>query len=100
MNTRCWLPRPQAPLQERKKKQGARGLMGRERISLFLYSNPTTPRAPHSTIPQLNGHRVQKGIDAWGRGRDGGMKQAYVFCELIRLDSGTVQSTDITAGTS
>ena len=34
----------------RAKKQG---LMGREQISLFLYNNPTTPPAPHSTIPQL-----------------------------------------------
>ena len=33
----------------RAKKQG---LMGREQISLFLYNNPTTPPAPHSTIPQ------------------------------------------------
>ena len=30
------LPRPQAPLRKRKKKEGARGLMGRERIAKRL----------------------------------------------------------------
>ena len=37
----------------KKKTERVQGLMGREQISLFLYSNPTTPPAPRSTIPQL-----------------------------------------------
>ena len=42
-----FLPRPQAPLQERKEKQaGALGLMRRERIA--------------TTISQLHGHRAQR----------------------------------------
>ena len=46
-------------LQKREKNTGSAGLDG----------NPTTPRVLRSTIPQLNGHRAQKGSDAWGRGK-------------------------------
>ena len=67
------LPRPQAPLQERKKKQLGLNGKGRNRVvSLFLFNNPATKRAPRSTIPQLNGHRAQRSHNSMGTAREKG----------------------------
>ena len=55
------LPRPQAPLQERKKKAGSAGLNGKG-------TNRETPssRFFSSTIPQLQGHRAQRSHNSMG----------------------------------
>ena len=60
----CLFPRLRC---KSEKKEGNTGLNG-ERTS--LYNNPTTPRAPRSTIPRLNGNRAQK------RERRQGIRQA------------------------